>query len=399
MAAAYSPRPMNILLISIDSLRIDYVPQTNAEIRSPRFDSLTRNFCFYSGLFSASTATRPVHTSLFTGLYPFEHGILGQSSKAMRQGLPHLFEQVEKSGYRVHCFSEAHDLFTGLSFAPYIKPFHPTAVSEALRQAHRQPRFVFLHYWGAHTPYGAADQSALGETAQLLKMGKSHIVKERYKKAVEIVLDRQIATVLNSIDAGDWNIVIFSDHGESWTAEEPYHGYTLRNSVLRIPLYYHLPGTGNPPPLRPVASLIDLYPMLLNIANVEHSYTGFATDLRHEKDPRAYKLAQIHPDPMPSDLILPHSKIDPFRQTTGPQWCLFNALTKYTYDEKQLRGWGEQTFNEDPLSLTEADHVQFQGEMKNMINSSQQETSTPDELAPTDALLLDQRLRDLGYLE
>jgi len=148
-----------------------------------------------------------------------------------------------------------------------------------------------------------------------------------------------------------------------------------------------------------VASLIDLYPMLLNIAGVEHRYTGFATDLRHEKDPRAYNLAQIHPDPMPSDLILPHREIAPFSHTTGPQWCLFNALTKYTYDEKQLRGWGVQTFSEDPLSLTEADHVQFQDEMKNMINSSQQETSTSDELAPTDALLLDQRLRDLGYLE
>ena len=390
---------MNILLISIDSLRIDYVSQTNTEIRSPRFDSLTRKFCFYSGLFSASTATRPVHTSLFTGLYPFEHGILGQSNKAMRKGLPHLFEQVEQSGYRVHCFSEAHDLFTGLSFAPYIKPFHPTAVSDALGQPHRQPRFVFLHYWGAHTPYGAADKSALGETAKLLRMGKNHIVKDRYKRAVERVLDRQIATVLDSIDAKEWNVVIFSDHGESWTAEEPYHGYTLRNSVLRVPLYYHLPGTGNPPPPRPVASLIDIYPTLLNLAGVEHSYNGFATDLRHEKDPHAYKLAQIHPDPMPNDLVSPHRAIDPFRHTTGPQWCLFNALKKYTYDEKKLQGWGEQTFSEDRLSLTEADHVQFQDEMKNMINSSEQSVLPSDKLGPTDAILLDQRLRDLGYLE
>ena len=102
---------------------------------------------------------------------------------------------------------------------------------------------------------------------------------------------------------------------------------------------------------------------------------------------------------MPSDLISPHKEIDPFRQTTGPQWCLFNALTKYTYDEKRLQGWGEQTFSEDPLSLSEADHVRFQDEMRNMINSSHQGDSTSDELDPTDSMLLDQRLRDLGYLE
>ena len=31
--------------------------------------------------------------------------------------------------------------------------------------------------------------------------------------------------------------------------------------------------------------------MLLNIAGVEHSYNGFATDLRHENDPHTYKAA------------------------------------------------------------------------------------------------------------
>ena len=113
-----------------------------------------------------------LYTSLFTGLYPFEHGIMGQSSSAMHMDLPHLFAQVEQAGYRVHCFSEAHELFTGLNFAPYMCPFHPSSVSDALHYAHRQPRFVFLHYWGAHTPYGAADQSALGETAELLRRAR-----------------------------------------------------------------------------------------------------------------------------------------------------------------------------------------------------------------------------------
>ena len=57
---------------------------------------------------------------------------MGQSSSAMHMDLPHLFAQVEEAGYRVHCFSEAHELFTGLNFAPicvhsthllYQKPF------------------------------------------------------------------------------------------------------------------------------------------------------------------------------------------------------------------------------------------------------------------------------------
>ena len=390
---------MNLLLISIDSLRIDYVSRTNPQIHTPRFDALTRDFCFYNGLFSASTATRPVHTSLFTGLYPFEHGIMGQSSSAMHMDLPHLFAQVEQAGYRVHCFSEAHELFTGLNFAPYMSPLHPPSLSEALHYAHRQPRFVFLHYWGAHTPYGAADQSALGETAELLRTGKTHIVKGRYKQAVERVLDRQIASVLDAINPREWNVVIFSDHGESWTAEEPYHGYTLRNSVLRIPLYFHFPGTGNPPPPKPVASLIDLYPTLLNVAGVEHSYAGFATDLRQEDEKHSYKLAQIHPDPMPNDLKIPGSETNPFSPVTGPQWCLFDALTKYTYDEKRQEGWGVQSLSETPISLRETDHLRFQSAMEDLVRSSHVSKSPPDKLEAKDATLLEQRLRDLGYLD
>ena len=72
---------MNLLLISVDSLRLDFAPGVSAAVRTPRF-SATRDFHLCQHCFSVSSATRPVHTSLFTGLYPFEHGIEGQHSPA-----------------------------------------------------------------------------------------------------------------------------------------------------------------------------------------------------------------------------------------------------------------------------------------------------------------------------
>ena len=105
---------------------------------------------------------------------------MGQSSSAMHMDLPHLFAQVEQAAYRVHRFSEAHELFTGLNFAPICVHSTHLLYQKLLHYPHRQPRFVFLHYWGAHTPYGAADQSALWETRkELLRTGKTHIVKRR----------------------------------------------------------------------------------------------------------------------------------------------------------------------------------------------------------------------------
>ena len=113
---------MNLLLISVDSLRLDFAPGVSAAVHTPRFSDLTRDFHICQQCFSVSSATRPVHTSLFTGLYPFEHGIEGQHSPAMRQGVADLFDLCRRAGYVVGALSEAPDIFTGLSYADHIAP-------------------------------------------------------------------------------------------------------------------------------------------------------------------------------------------------------------------------------------------------------------------------------------
>lgn len=390
---------MNILLISIDSLRLDYVSQTNPRINTPAFDKLTRGFCFYKGLFSASTATRPVHTSLFTGLYPFEHGILGQSHKNMRSGIPTLFTYLQGAGVQTHAFSEVADIFTGLSYAPHIAPYDLREINHVLQRPTPANRFVFLHYWGAHTPYGASDQSALGETAELLRTGQQHIVQQRYGHAVESIFERQLAPLLQSINLRDWCVVLFSDHGESWTAQEPYHGCTLRNSVLRVPLYYHIPGTGNLPPVRPVLSLIDLFPTLLNLAAADNDYRGFATDIRW-RDDSPYKLAQIHPDRMPTDLQPPGTTewlAGPLH--AGKQWALFNAEHKFSYDEDAELAVLEETLTEEKIVDATLTSAHFGAEYERLQRVSTYADRPMENSLAADNDLLDQRLRDLGYLQ
>lgn len=390
---------MHCLLVSIDSLRLDCVSRTNPLISTPRFDNLTRDFCFYDGLFSASTATRPVHTSLFTGLYPFEHGVLSQRTPAMRSGISHLFEVLQRTGAAVFGFSEAHELFTGLPFASYINPFHPSQLGQALRPSADRSHCVFLHYWGAHTPYGARDNSALGETAHLLRTGQLHIIKERYMRAIEDIFERRLRSLLESIDLRAWSVFIFSDHGESWTPEEPYHGYTLRNSVLRIPLYYHIPGTHNQPPARRVASLIDLFPTVLQLFGAESPHPTFAHDLLAMSDPNAYKLAQIHPDPMPNDLAPRQGSGALPPPLTGRQWALFNRDCKYTFDEDAGQGRLQHPFSEDGIESADWTHAHFSDEFARLQAQSPFAQEPLNKGEESDQALLDQRLRDLGYLD
>ena len=367
---------MNLLLISVDSLRLDFAPGVSATVRTPRFSALTRDFRICQHCFSVSSATRPVHTSLFTGLYPFEHGIEGQHSAAMRQGVADLFDLCRIAGYAVGAFSEAPDIFTGLSYADHIAPLPPDEQLAGWLQR-REPTVLFLHYWSVHPPYGAADGLAFGEVGQLLAAGRIDMVQARYRAAIEQLFERHIARLLTALNLSTWAVFIISDHGQSWRADELYHGQTLCNDVLRVPLYYRLPS--EEPVGRNLISLMDLFPTFLSLLQLDYPYDGFARDIRTSYSPEYY-LAEIDPSPAAQ---------------YGRQWSLFDASIKFTCDQSTQRETLVETFSERPLAaLDTRPYHQAYAALRTASSYVQAE------FAPaTDHALLQQRLRALGYLD
>ena len=367
---------MNLLLISVDSLRLDFAPGVSTAVRTPRFSDLTRDFHICQHCFSVSSATRPVHASLFTGLYPFEHGIEGQQSPAMRQGVADLFDLCRRAGYAVGAFSEAPDIFTGLSYANHIAPL-PTDDQLAGWLQRREPTVLFIHYWSVHPPYGAADGLAFGEVGQLLAAGRIGEVQARYRAAIEQLFERHIARLLAALDLSAWAVFIISDHGQSWRADEPYHGQTLCNDVLRVPLYYRLPS--GEPVGRNLVSLIDLFPTFLSLLQLDHPYDGFARDIRTPSPPEYY-LAEIDPGPAAQ---------------YGRQWSLFNASAKFTCDQSTQRETLVETFSDRPLvALDTRPYHQAYAALRT-ASSYVQAGFDP----AADCALLQQRLRALGYLD
>ena len=86
------------LLISIDCWRYDALGRTNPLLNTPKFDLLTQDFSLAEKFFVSAPATRPSHTSYFTGLYPFEHGVYGQTYLKMFEGIPNLFQIFSDAG-------------------------------------------------------------------------------------------------------------------------------------------------------------------------------------------------------------------------------------------------------------------------------------------------------------
>ena len=398
---------MNLLLISIDSLRHDYVARVNPSIVSPRFNELTRNFHYYENCFSISSATRPVHVSLMSGLYPFEHGILSQRHKQQNPNISMLFDLLRLAGFSCAGYSEAIKIFHGLNLgAPihHLDPQPEIGLSQ-LRQAITSPtgrQCLFLHYWSTHTPYGASDGLATGETAKLLATGQRKVVIERYTHSVQQVFECKIAPLLTMMDLSDWVIVILGDHGESWTSYEPYHGLTLDNSVLRVPLFVHIPFQTFPAKNdKKLVSLVDLFPTIIQSFSINYKYMGYGQPLQQTKRKYPYYLAQIVPI---------HANISDVDQSpeskssiTGPLeqamlWSLLNVEQKFTYDENAKSGELRNTLTEQPLEVpagasTCATYLQhYQDIVTGSAYNSTTNTSTEHDI------LLDQRLRDLGYL-
>ena len=403
---------MNLLLATIDSLRLDYVSRTNSSIQTPRFDGCTQRFHFSDRCFSVSSATRPVHTSLFTGLYPFEHGILSQSDSRLRSGIPRLFELLRKRSYQIGAFSEAAEIFTGLDLGQDFHQLAPSAAAGGdqlrswLASGQSKPgscrgRALFVHYWGTHTPYGAADNKAMGETARLLAQGQTEIIHERYSRAVEETFELKLAPLVEKLDPQTWCMLIVSDHGESWrVGEELYHGATLRNSVLRIPLYLHIPGGVSTTISAPIISIIDLFATMAALFDLPVHASGFGVDVRRD-DPRSRPLlAQIHPtagSDLPDEyeagggdnlLLGSHSP--------GRQWSLFDHVQKFTCDDDLNLNRLEGTFSEEPLTCG-WDQTTAQQSF-NSMKAASSVAHYPLTAAQDDDDLLFERLRALGYV-
>lgn len=94
----------NVLCVSIDSLRADYTSLSEDcdHETTPTLASLAEESTVFSSAISPSIWTLPVHTSVFTGLFPPEHGILAGGRTLGDH--PTFAELLAEQGYSTQAF-------------------------------------------------------------------------------------------------------------------------------------------------------------------------------------------------------------------------------------------------------------------------------------------------------
>jgi choline-sulfatase len=175
-AAGPAARP-NLLLVTIDTLRADHGgAYGDAAASTPALDGLARDGTLVEEAVVHVPQTRPSHATLFTGRYPYEHGIRDNAQGPLDRKWPTLAERLRAGGWDTAAVIGAYPVSrpSGLDrgFAFFDDPFGTwqgatsgDARSERpagevadralawLKRPRRAPFFLWVHFYDPHAPY------------------------------------------------------------------------------------------------------------------------------------------------------------------------------------------------------------------------------------------------------
>jgi hypothetical protein len=302
-----APAAGGYILISIDTLRADHLGLYGYQRdTSPFLDALGARSVVFDHAFAQIPGTLPSHMSLFTGLYPEEHGVYPPDG-VLPEGIVSLPELFRRAGYRTAGFTEGGYVAGRYGFARGFEEFsdaHTGEESDVERTLQRglsflerhgaEPFFLFLHTYAVHDPYrpppGYAERywqeppvdtfppTGPELTAYNRRGGRPPLpprAVEYYQalydgsiRYVDDVLARFFARLEAMELAASTTVIVTSDHGEEFLEHGRFvHEQVYRESV-HVPLLVYGPGF-RPRRVGTPVELVDLAPTLVELARLK----------------------------------------------------------------------------------------------------------------------------------
>ena len=152
--------PPSLILVSLDTLRADHMGLHGyGRDTTPYLDRLANECVVYEHAFTTAPWTLVAHMTMFTGLYPDQHGVL-ESSLALSPEVPMLAERLQERGYQTialykpgwiherHGYRRGFDKFIAHENAEEAA-LHLEQVLDDLNP--NRPYFLFLHLFDIHS--------------------------------------------------------------------------------------------------------------------------------------------------------------------------------------------------------------------------------------------------------
>jgi arylsulfatase A-like enzyme len=308
---------MNLVLITIDTLRTDLGFMGYDKPTSPHLDALAAKSTVFDRAYSMASYTGKSVGPILIGKYPSETDRDGGHFNKYGPANTFVAERFKAAG--IHTMGAASHWYfvpwSGLTQGMSVwdtsaipasgQGDNDTSVtsselSDAALRLLSNPKntdgrfFMWLHYFDPHEQYmpheGVPSEISLGAT------GATAVAKAAYDGEVWFT-DKHVGRVLEYIAspmASPWGartaIVVTSDHGEAFGDHNMnWHGVEIWECLVRVPLLIYVPGV--PPHHVPVKrSQVDLVPTLLDVMGLkvpessELSGRSLMSDLDREGD-------------------------------------------------------------------------------------------------------------------
>jgi arylsulfatase A-like enzyme len=274
--------PRRIVLVTIDTLRADHLESYGyPRDTAPFLTELARSGVVFANAFTASSHTAPSHASLFTSLFPFQHGLL-RNGEHLDRDLDTLAERLRDEGYTTAAFASVRflrgtsDGFATVDAEEEMEGFYRTGAKTIARAikwvTERTPdeRFLlWVHLYDVHQWEGkrgeykqsralVASQSTWprqrlaaflqrrhGTDRQYFRQRRENMMDEidEYDGRIRYVDDqlrRLYDTLRSRALPGEELWIVTADHGEGLGSHSfGGHGRYLHREQLRVPLIVH----------------------------------------------------------------------------------------------------------------------------------------------------------------
>ena len=273
----------NVLLISIDTCRADYLSCYGHELRTtPNIDFFAEESVLFKNVITPVPITLPAHSSMLTGTIPPYHGVHDNTGYQLGRANITLAEILQDNGFATGAvigsfvldshfgldqgFESYHDRLINARKSDYVfderSGDEVTYFANQWLEKHRsEPFFLFVHYFDPHKDYKPPEPFA------------SRFADNLYAGEIAFT-DHCIGQVLNKLkELGLYEstlVIITADHGESLGEHaEDTHSFFVYNSTVRVPLIIRHPSGPKGNKVDDIAGLIDILPTVCGVLGID----------------------------------------------------------------------------------------------------------------------------------
>ncbi len=270
----------NTLLITLDTTRADFLGCYGAaDAKTPNLNRLAKEGVRLTRCYTCVPLTLPSHASMFTGYYPFVHGLRNNGTRRLADSFDTLAEIFKSAGYATGAevasavmnarygldqgFDTYHDvMLTGhdVNFSQRRGDDICDAAIKQLEALAADKFFLWVHFYDPHDPYDPPGY-----------VGPSG----RPAYAAEITfMDAQIGRLIDALKRLKLErktvVLLVGDHGEGLTEHgERTHGDFVYETTLHVPCILWCPGTiPGARTIDYITRTVDLFPTILELADL-----------------------------------------------------------------------------------------------------------------------------------